>query len=119
LTSVALYVAADRYVHIMQILHQQLSSKSYKRKMLFCLLDAHIYKKCGNILQTAESLTSFVKVAVDNQVHLEHFFLISMLEMALVTILSMKEEFCLPYELLKFLNHLLKANEEARKDFDD
>ena len=47
LISLSLYIACDWYLLFMQNLQKQLPKEAPEREVLFYLIDAHIYKRCG------------------------------------------------------------------------
>lgn len=101
----------------MQILQKQLHSASPERKVLFTLLDAHIFKKCGNTLESASSLMGFIKQTADIGMRVSSFNFHHMVEMALVQLLSLKQEpIYLPFELVKHLGHLFWETDQATRD---
>lgn len=64
LMSLSFYAAADHYVYFMQLVTKQLPPKSFERKLLLILLDAHFYKKAGHTLEASTNILKFVQLGL-------------------------------------------------------
>ncbi len=55
---------------------------------MFSMLDAHIYKSCGQQLEAAASLVQFVKQTIEGGLTIDSYWLMNQLLMAQVLLLS-------------------------------
>lgn len=118
MTSLGLYIAADHYIYFMQMLQAQLAARSPARKVLFNLIDSHIFKRHGHMLESSASLIQFVRLQQALGANIEYYYSSVMMETALVHLLTArrdKSSFYLTYEQVRHLSHLFDWVEQSEK----